>query len=228
MSNDIRAQFYTALAKAQGAIEGAKKDTKNTFFKSKYADLSAVWDACREQLSKNGISVMQFPDYDPETKIVSVETILAHSGGFEKSFKTRVPTEKTTAQAVGSATTYGRRYAPMAAIGIAPEDDDAESSMGRGEFRKEAESKAEEWGDKRGDDLHRAMEKPKPSTMAQFQAHITTLARDDGAIAVQKYWDREDVQAFWAKKPEEAREDAQAYVEDTIEEIIKGASGGPK
>ena len=36
-----------ALAKAQGKITGALKDSNNPFFKSKYADLAACWDACR-------------------------------------------------------------------------------------------------------------------------------------------------------------------------------------
>ena len=34
-----------ALVKAQGQIEGAKKDSKNPHFKSSYADLASVWDA---------------------------------------------------------------------------------------------------------------------------------------------------------------------------------------
>jgi len=38
-----------ALAKAQGRITGALKDSANPFFKSKYADLAACWMpvACR-------------------------------------------------------------------------------------------------------------------------------------------------------------------------------------
>ena len=125
---DARKSFYAALSKAQGQIEGATKDQTNPHFKSKYADLGAVWDACREALSSNGLAVIQMPDYDPETKCVTVETIITHADGFEKSSTLRVPTAKQDAQGVGSAITYGRRYALMAAVGIAPEDDDGNAA----------------------------------------------------------------------------------------------------
>ncbi|MCA6269171.1 ERF family protein, partial [Phenylobacterium sp.] len=51
------AALAKALSAAQGEIEGAVKGKNNPAFRSKYADLSAVWDACREALSKNGLSV---------------------------------------------------------------------------------------------------------------------------------------------------------------------------
>lgn len=129
MTNDMRAAFYSSLSKAQSKIEGAKKDTSNPFFKSKYADLASVWDACRTHLTSNGIAVLQFPDFDAESKTVTVETVLTHSAGHRESFRTRIPMgSKIDAQSVGSAITYGRRYALMAAIGIAPEDDDGNSA----------------------------------------------------------------------------------------------------
>jgi hypothetical protein len=54
-------EIAAALAKAQSEMGGAVKDSANPFFKSKYADLSSVWDACRGPLTKNGLSVVQFP-----------------------------------------------------------------------------------------------------------------------------------------------------------------------
>ena len=41
-------ELATALAIVQGQLTFAKKDSKNPFFKSNYADLESVWDACRE------------------------------------------------------------------------------------------------------------------------------------------------------------------------------------
>jgi hypothetical protein len=38
-------EIAAALAKAQGQIEGAVKGSVNPHFRSKYADLGAVWDA---------------------------------------------------------------------------------------------------------------------------------------------------------------------------------------
>ena len=54
-------ELATALAKAQGALKPAVKDSLNPHFKSKYADLASVWEACREPLSSNGIAIVQFP-----------------------------------------------------------------------------------------------------------------------------------------------------------------------
>jgi len=55
-SSDITA-LAVALAKAQAQVKGAQKTEDNPFFKSKYADLASVWEACREPLTTNGLSV---------------------------------------------------------------------------------------------------------------------------------------------------------------------------
>jgi hypothetical protein len=51
-----------ALAKSQGAMKAAHKDASNPFFKSKYADLASVWEACRAALAANGLAVCQIID----------------------------------------------------------------------------------------------------------------------------------------------------------------------
>jgi len=63
-SSDISA-LASALAKAQGTMKGAIKDSYNLFFKSHYADLASNWDACRVALSENGLSVIQLLHSDP-------------------------------------------------------------------------------------------------------------------------------------------------------------------
>lgn len=115
-------ELATALSKAQGQIKGAAKDASNPFFKSKYADLSSVWEACREQLSSNGLSVIQLPETSDSGIII--ETMLCHSSGQWVSSSYTMPVSKLDAQAVGSAITYARRYALAAMVGVAPEDDD--------------------------------------------------------------------------------------------------------
>lgn len=118
-------QLALALSKAQGMIRGAIKDSSNPFFKSKYADLSSVWDACREPLSKNELSVIQIPSD------IGVETVLAHSSGeWIRGFLKICPV-KNDAQSIGSALTYARRYALAAMVGIAPEDDDGNMATGK-------------------------------------------------------------------------------------------------
>lgn len=129
MMSEAINEISAALAKAQGQIEGASKGKINPAFKSKYADLASIWDACREALSTNGLAVLQIPNETPEGMLLT--TMVTHSSGqwFRSSYPVR-PVQATP-QGLGSAITYARRYALMAMVGIAPEDDDGEAAMGR-------------------------------------------------------------------------------------------------
>ena len=117
-------EISSALAKAQGQIENAIKDSSNPFFKSKYADLTSVWAACRKQLSENGLSVIQSPEESSHG--ISVVTMLCHSSGqwIRSNYSMPCDSSKLTPQVIGSAITYARRYALSAMVGIAPHDDD--------------------------------------------------------------------------------------------------------
>lgn len=120
-------ELATALAKAQGQIEGAKKDTQNPFFKSKYADLASVWEAIRKPLSENGLSVVQTtrPPTKEEDNYMVLDTMLLHVSGQWISGSIPVIAKDQTPQAMGSAMTYARRYALAAIVGVYQEDDDA-------------------------------------------------------------------------------------------------------
>lgn len=129
-SSQPNKELYTAMAKAQGEMEAAAKDSKNPAFNSRYADLAAVWDAVRGPLSKNGLSVIQHP-IDVGEKRVGLVTILTHESGQSLRFEYSMPLgDRITAQAVGSAITYARRYSLMAVCGIAPDDDDGNAASG--------------------------------------------------------------------------------------------------
>jgi hypothetical protein len=122
-------QLAAALAIAQGKITGALKDSANPFFKSKYADLASVWDACRGPLSENGIAVIQTTDIDDQG--VVIVTTLAHKSGEWMRGKLRLMPKEATPQGVGSAITYGRRYALASIVGVAQVDDDGNAASGR-------------------------------------------------------------------------------------------------
>jgi hypothetical protein len=122
-------ELAAALAKAQGAIKGAVKDSANPFFKSKYADLASVWDACRKPLADNGLSVVQFPRL--ANGMVEVTTMLMHSSGQFLSDDLNAEPKDTSPQGIGSTITYLRRYALAAVAGVAPEEDDGEAAQGR-------------------------------------------------------------------------------------------------
>jgi hypothetical protein len=115
-----------ALAKAQGQIKGALKDSTNPFFKSKYADLQSVWEACRAPLSANGLSVIQLPGSATET--VRVFTYLLHESGEYIGSELLMTPVKTDPQGIGSCISYARRYALASLVGIYQADDDANSA----------------------------------------------------------------------------------------------------
>ena len=123
-------ELATALAKAQGEIKGAKKDAVNPYFKAHYSDLSSTWEACREPLSKYGLSIIQLAN-TLEDGTPAVDTILAHSSGQYICSRLAVRPVKDDPQGVGSVLTYIRRYSLAAIVGVAPEDDDAEAAVNR-------------------------------------------------------------------------------------------------
>lgn len=123
-------ELAKALCAAQAKIDGAKKDSANPHFKSKYADLSSVWDACKSALTSNGLSVAQFGrmgEHGP-----SLVTRLLHVSG--ESIEGEIPllNGKGDMQGLGSAITYARRYGLAAIVGVSPEDDDGNTAVSAG------------------------------------------------------------------------------------------------
>lgn len=128
--SDQIGDLIKAMVKVQAGLRGAKKDSKNPFFNSSYADLESVWDACRSLLADNGLAVIQ--------ACGSVEgkphlfTTLAHSSGQWIEGAVPLMPAKPDMQGLGGAITYARRYGLAAAVGIIQTDDDGETAVGRG------------------------------------------------------------------------------------------------
>jgi hypothetical protein len=120
-------ELAEALAIAQGQITGALKDSANPFYKSKYADLASVWDACREHLSKNGLAVIQTTENVSPDQVTVVTTLAHKSGQFIKGVLAMTPKDGGP-QSFGSCLTYARRYALAAIVGVAQIDDDANAA----------------------------------------------------------------------------------------------------
>lgn len=127
----INPDFAKALVKAQSDMGAVIKNASNPAFKSRYADLATVVEAVLPPFNKAGIAVIQHADYDGEA--VSVETMLVHEGGANMTHTLHLRPTKTDPQGVGSAITYGRRYALLAVAGVAPEDDDGNAASAPGE-----------------------------------------------------------------------------------------------
>jgi hypothetical protein len=123
-------ELAAALCKAQTKMKSAVKDKANPFFKSSYADLSSVWDACKAELAANGLAISQHPTTD-STGSVIVETVLIHSSGQWMSSALAMKPTKNDPQAYGSAITYARRYALAAVVGVVTDDDDGNEASDR-------------------------------------------------------------------------------------------------
>jgi hypothetical protein len=122
-------ELITALCKAQAEFKSALKDATNPHFKKSYADLSAIWEACKDGLHKNGLVVSQ-QTMGNEQGWHLVTKVYHTSGGYMESL-TPIISQGNDPQKFGSGMTYARRYALAAILGIVTDDDDAEGAMVR-------------------------------------------------------------------------------------------------
>lgn len=138
------AKLAEALSKAQREFTTVKKDTTNPYYNAKYAPLDSIIEACQPALAKNGLVVIQSPR--TEGKSVTITTLLAHVSGEWIADDLTLPAEgkgkdgalKFDPQTVGSAITYGRRYAYQSLVGIAAEEDDDANTFVQPPSRKTA------------------------------------------------------------------------------------------
>lgn len=136
-SSDQINELAAAMAKFQADLKPAIKGNTNPYFKSRYADLQACWDCCREALVKNGLSVVQ-GSRESNGEVVTVDTRLMHaSGQWIESSLTMKPA-KADPQGIGSAVTYARRYALSAILGIVADEDDDGNAATHNEPKKAA------------------------------------------------------------------------------------------
>lgn len=123
----MTAKIAAALAKAQTEMGPALKQSNNPAFRSKYADLANVIEACLPALNANGIAVVQPIGEDEIGRFV--QTVFVHNSGEILSCRVPLIVGKNDMQGFGSAVTYARRYGLMAMAGIAPEDDDGNAAV---------------------------------------------------------------------------------------------------
>jgi hypothetical protein len=120
-------ELAKALAAAQGEMNAASKDATNPHFKTRYADLASIMDACRGPLAKHGLSVTQLPGRD-EAGQVTLTTTLMHSSGQYIGSTIGVRPAQENPQVVGSILTYLRRYTLASVVGVVSDDDDGEAA----------------------------------------------------------------------------------------------------
>lgn len=121
-------ELLKALFKAQYELEGVKKDSNNPFFKSKYADLTAVMAEIRPVWQRHGIGFIQWP-VSNENKVGVITRVFHAESGQYMEQELLVHIAKADPQAAGSAVTYCRRYSLQTISGLPSIDDDGEAAM---------------------------------------------------------------------------------------------------
>jgi hypothetical protein len=118
-------ELVKARIAAAAEITNANKNAVNPHLKNRYADLAAVLEAI-EPIYKHGLSLFHLVEDDGDK--VTVTAMLCHSSGQFLSCSLGIKPEKATAQGIGSAITYARRYTATALLGITQEDDDGHAA----------------------------------------------------------------------------------------------------
>lgn len=119
---EIPADIAKALVALQKEVEGLGKTAKNDHFKNTYAPLDEVMDAALPLLTKNGLSLMQWPITVGTEHFL--HTVLLHESGVSMQSDVKLLLVKQDPQGLGSALTYTRRQTVMAILGLSAKDED--------------------------------------------------------------------------------------------------------
>jgi hypothetical protein len=118
--------FLQAYSNLLNDINSIKKNSDNPYFKSKYADLNAIFDEIKEKIRSNGFVLLQSVEGDTLiTQIVHIET------GEELKSVFNLITKAPDMQQLGSAVTYARRYSLLPMLNLEVEDDDGNLASGK-------------------------------------------------------------------------------------------------
>ena len=138
-------ELMASLAKAQGEMKIAGKDSNNPYFKSRYADLASIVEASRPSLTKHGLSVMQQITISETGQRVLITT-LGHSSGQYIQSRVAITPVKDDMQSLGSAITYMRRYAYASLVGVVASDEDDDGEVAMKPLRQQPTSAAAKFG----------------------------------------------------------------------------------
>jgi hypothetical protein len=119
--------IWKALFEAQGEFPAIAKTNSNDFFNSKYASFKDEKQAIDPILRRHGLMVFQALDHIEGKP--SLRTCLVHAETGEAIVsETPLVLAKSDPQALGSATSYQKRYAYEAILGLITTDDDGNSA----------------------------------------------------------------------------------------------------
>jgi hypothetical protein len=125
MSDDTKpaGTIARALLAARKKMRAPSKTAQNPHFGNKYAPLDELVDVSFDSLAAEGLMIVQAPQVALDGRMV-LRTVIHHESGERLDCGDYDLGQLTTAQAMGSAITYARRYSLGAILGLAAEDDD--------------------------------------------------------------------------------------------------------
>src|SRR5499427_8460824 len=132
-SSESLGTIAAALAKAQAELTNPEKSLVATIRAPfprggdrtfRYAPLSSGLDIVRKGLGRNEIATIQTTAIDKDAGLLRLTTVLAHSSGewISSEWPVCAIADIASAQRMGAALTYARRYALFTLVGIAGED----------------------------------------------------------------------------------------------------------
>jgi hypothetical protein len=183
--NEIK-NFAKAFIEAQKKMGTATKDTSNSFFKSKYADLNSIREACLPSLNEHGIAVLQ-PIVQVDGKNY-IKTLLLHESGESMECLTEIIYSKQNdAQAQGSGITYARRYGLQSLVNVGAEDDDgnkaSEQAKNKKEFFKEPQGQMKNLSNIAGEELKAGAEEQKLNKLKDALSKMQSTQEIDDYLA---------------------------------------------
>ena len=123
MNSESISKIATALVAAHKDFKPVASSGRNPHLKSDYSTLGDYLNAVRGSLLANNIVITQ--SVSKADVGIAVTTRLTHSSGeWLESEACVLPVEKGTAQAVGSAISYARRYSLASFLGLSSGMDD--------------------------------------------------------------------------------------------------------
>lgn len=210
LTSETITKIMPAFIKAQGEFKPAVKDAVNGQFakaangkdaKPSYVTLAQAIESVSGALRDNGIAIMQQTDITDHGGIILI-TRMIHSSGEWIASRYPVHPVKSDPQGEGSALTYARRYALMALVGIAPEDDDGNAATKAAErsAAKAASPTAGVWD---------AQSEDSQAFLLKIAAEIMTRVAADPDDAMDymqsQQLDTDEKAALWTRLPSQVR-----------------------
>ena len=163
LAREAKAAFTASLAKMQPLLpvveeHGGIKDRSGNI-QSKYALWEDINDAIKPILAEHGFALAFKTRIDGEKVVVT--GVLSHTGGHSEQTELGLPCDtsgsKNAVQAVGSSTSYGKRYTALALLNITSrgEDDDGRAGAGGGCITREQFDELNKLADAAGADKAR-------------------------------------------------------------------------